>query len=73
VDRDFGAIMIAQRQGAIDVARAELKYGRDEALRRLAQRIVDEDESELSIMRRASEQIPSTQQAGKNLATSRAR
>jgi uncharacterized protein (DUF305 family) len=73
VDRDFTAIMIAQRQGAIDVARAELKYGRDEALRRLAQRIVDEDESELSIMRRASEQTPSTQQAGKNLATSTAR
>jgi hypothetical protein len=73
VDRDFIAIMIAQRQGAIDVARAELKYGRDEALRRLAQRIVDEDESELAIMHRASEQTPSTQQAGKNLATSTAR
>ena len=73
VDRDFVTIMIAQRQGAIDVARAELKYGRDEPLRRLAQRIVDEDESELSIMRRASEQTPPSQQAGKSLATSTAR
>jgi uncharacterized protein (DUF305 family) len=68
VDRDFVAIMIPQRQAAIDMARAELKYGHDEGLRRLAQDIVDEEERELSTMRRSAERLPLTQQPGASLA-----
>jgi uncharacterized protein (DUF305 family) len=67
VDRDFVAAMIPQRQGAIDMARAELKFGRDEGLPRLAQGIVDEEEREISTMRRSAEQLTSTQ-SGESLA-----
>jgi uncharacterized protein (DUF305 family) len=51
VDRDFVAMMIPQAQGAIDVARAELKYGHSEDLRRLARNLIAERESEISDMR----------------------
>ena len=68
VDRDFVAAMIPQRQAAIDMARAELEYGHDDGLRRLAQGIVDEEEREISTMRRSAEQLPSTQQPGESLA-----
>lgn len=68
VDRDFVAIMIPQRQGAIDIARAELRYGHDEGLRRLAQDVVDQEEHEISAMQRTSERLPLTQQPGKDLA-----
>jgi uncharacterized protein (DUF305 family) len=51
VDRDFVAMMVPHAQGAIDVARAELKYGHSEYLRRLAQSIIGERESEISGMR----------------------
>ena len=40
VDRDFVAMMVPHHQGAIDMAQAVLRYGRNEQLRRLAQEIV---------------------------------
>src|SRR5580704_17252194 len=40
VDRDFVAMMVPHHQGAIDIAQAALRYGRNERLRRLAQEIV---------------------------------
>ena len=51
VDRDFVAMMVPHAQGAIDVARAELKYGHSEYLRRIAQGIIADRESEISGMR----------------------
>src|SRR5438445_10663368 len=39
VDRDFVAMMVPHHQGAIDMARAELKYGHHEQLRRMAQQL----------------------------------
>jgi uncharacterized protein (DUF305 family) len=53
VDRDFIAMMIPHNQGAIDLARAELKYGHSEDLRRLARSLIAERESEMSDMRSA--------------------
>jgi uncharacterized protein (DUF305 family) len=53
VDRDFVALMMPHHQGAIDMARAELKYGHNEELRRLAQSIIAEREHEMSAMRGA--------------------
>ena len=50
VDHDFVAMMIPHAQGAIDVARAELKYGHSEDLRRLARSLIAERESEISDM-----------------------
>jgi uncharacterized protein (DUF305 family) len=43
--------MVPHHQGAIDIARAELKYDHNEELRRLAQSIIAEREHDISAMR----------------------
>ena len=53
VDRDFAAMMIPHHQGAIDMAQAELRYGHNEQLRRIAQEIVIEQQQEITAMRLA--------------------
>jgi uncharacterized protein (DUF305 family) len=53
VDRDFAAMMIPHHQGAIDMAQAELRHGRNELLRRIAQEIVVEQQQEIEAMRLA--------------------
>jgi hypothetical protein len=53
VDADFAAMMIPHHQGAIDMALAELRYGRNEQLRRIAQEIVVEQQQEIIAMRLA--------------------
>lgn len=40
VDRDFVAAMVPHHQGAIEMAQAVLRYGRNERVRRLAQEII---------------------------------
>jgi uncharacterized protein (DUF305 family) len=50
-DQDFVAGMIPHHQGAIDMAKTELRYGKDPALRRLAQDIVRAQEKEIGFMR----------------------
>src|SRR5262249_58773867 len=60
VDADFVAMMVPHHQGAIDMARAELRYGRNEVLRRLAQEIIVEQTEEIAAMRLAmSQPLPS--------------
>jgi uncharacterized protein (DUF305 family) len=49
-DRDFVAGMIPHHQGAIDMARIELRYGRDPALKKLAEDIVAAQEKEIAFM-----------------------
>jgi uncharacterized protein (DUF305 family) len=53
VDRDFVAMMVPHHQGAVDMAKAELKYGHNEQLRRLAQEIVVTQQQEIPAMRLA--------------------
>jgi hypothetical protein len=53
VDRDFVAMMVPHHQGAVDMAKAELKYGHNEQLRRLAQEIVAKQQQEIKLMRDA--------------------
>ena len=53
VDRDFTAMMIPHHQGAIDMAQAELRYGHNEQLRRIAQEIIVEQQQEITAMRLA--------------------
>lgn len=53
VDRDFTAMMIPHHQGAIDMAQAELLYGQNEQLHRIAQEIVVEQLQEIAAMRLA--------------------
>lgn len=57
-DRDFAAMMIPHHQGAIDMAKAQLAYGRDPVLRRLAQGIIVEQGQEIEVMRRALAERP---------------
>ena len=44
---------IPQHQGLVDMAKAELEYGHDEQIRRLAQEIVAEQQHQISVMRGA--------------------
>jgi hypothetical protein len=53
IDTDFVAMMAPHHQGAIDMARAELRYGRNEQLRRLAQEIIVTQQQEIAVMRMA--------------------
>jgi Domain of unknown function (DUF305) len=53
IDRDFVSMMVPHHQGAIDMAEAELRYGHNELLRRLAQEIVVTQQQEIAAMRMA--------------------
>lgn len=53
VDKDFVAMMVPHHQGAIDMARAQLRYGRNEQLRRIAQEIIVTQQQEIAAMRLA--------------------
>lgn len=57
-DHDFAAMMIPHHQGAIDMARAELLYGKDPVLRRLAQEIITTQNSEIQLMRQRLATLP---------------
>ena len=59
IDRDFIDLMIPNHRGEIDMARAEITYGHNEALRQLAQKIVSQQQSEISVLRRALPAITS--------------
>ena len=50
VDRDFVAMMTPHHQGAIDMAQAYLRFGRNEQLRRVAQEIIVEQQQEIAAM-----------------------
>src|SRR5262249_39558223 len=52
-DRDFARMMIPHHQGAIDMALVELRYGKDERLKRLAQEIIVAQQQEIAVMRLA--------------------
>jgi uncharacterized protein (DUF305 family) len=53
-DADFAAMMIPHHEGAIAMARSELKYGTNPQLRRLAQEIIITQQQEIVAMRMAS-------------------
>jgi len=55
-DHDFAAMMIPHHQGAIDMAKAELLYGKNPVLRRLAQEIIVTQNSEIAVMQRELQQ-----------------
>jgi hypothetical protein len=53
IDRDFVAMMTPHHQGAIDMAVIELRYGRNEQLKRIAQEIIVDQMQEIAAMRLA--------------------
>ena len=53
VDKDFAAMMIPHHQGAIDMAVLELRYGKNEQLRRIAQEIIVDQMQEIAAMKLA--------------------
>ncbi len=53
IDGDFVAMMTPHHQGAIEMARAELRYGHNEQLKRMAQEIIVTQRDEIAAMRLA--------------------
>ncbi len=53
IDRDFVAMMSPHHQGAIDMAVIELRYGKNEQLRRIAQEIIVDQMQEIAAMKLA--------------------
>ena len=53
IDRDFVAMMSPHHQGAIDMAISELRYGKNEQLRRIAQEIIIDQMQEIAAMKLA--------------------
>jgi uncharacterized protein (DUF305 family) len=68
IDHDFATMMIPHHDGAIEMAKAELLYGTDPTMRRMAQEILVDQQSEIDAMnlwlaRRAPK--PSNKDVGK--------
>lgn len=49
-DEDFVNLMLPHHQAAVDMAKTELLYGSDPQMRRLAQEIITDQESEIQLM-----------------------
>jgi uncharacterized protein (DUF305 family) len=50
-DVDFMRMMIPHHQGAIDMAKVEVEHGKDPELRKMAQKIIADQEKEIREMR----------------------
>jgi Domain of unknown function (DUF305) len=60
-DIDFAIMMIPHHQGAVDMAKVELRSGTDPRLRRLAQEIIVTQQSEIALIQLALEHPLSSQ------------
>ena len=49
-DEDFVRGMIPHHQGAIDMAKIELEHGKDPEIRKLAQKVIDDQQREIGEM-----------------------
>jgi uncharacterized protein (DUF305 family) len=58
-DHDFVTMMIPHHQGAVDMAKALLLYGKDPQVRRLAQEIITDQQMEIQLMQLWLKQHPS--------------
>lgn len=51
-DRDFAMMMIPHHQGAIDMAKVLLQYGKDPELKKMAQETIPKQEKEIADLKR---------------------
>lgn len=58
VDRDFVSSMVPHHQGAIEMAEAELRFGHNEKVRRIAEEIIVTQQQEIVAMHVAVGQPP---------------
>ena len=65
VDHDFATMMMPHHQGAIDMAKAELLYGKAPVMRRLAEEIVVDQQSEIQAMQLWLSKQPTTTPEGR--------
>lgn len=49
-DMAFVLGMLPHHQGAVDMAKVELRYGKDPTLRQLAEHIINEQEDQMKVM-----------------------
>jgi uncharacterized protein (DUF305 family) len=63
-DIDFVRLMLPHHQAAIDMAKTQLLYGKDPQMRRLAQEIITDQQSEIELMQRWLKQQEQTQMKG---------
>lgn len=49
-DRDFATMMVPHHQAAIDMAKAELEYGKDPEMKELARKIIDAQGAEIRLI-----------------------
>ena len=49
-DTAFAKSMLGHHRGAVDMAKIELKYGTDEVMKKLAQDVIDAQQSEIDVM-----------------------
>ncbi|QCG95634.1 DUF305 domain-containing protein [Azospirillum sp. TSA2s] len=64
-DQDFARMMAAHHQGAIDMARVELQYGKDPDLKAMAQKMVDDQTKEVQQLQDWLKQHPTKQSSNK--------
>ena len=57
-DADFVALMVPHHQAAIEMAKAELLNGKDPQMRRVAQEIIIDQQSEIALMQLWLKQRP---------------
>jgi uncharacterized protein (DUF305 family) len=65
IDHDFATMMMPHHQGAIDMAKAELLYGKDPVMRRLAEEIIVDQQSEIQAMQLWLSKQPTTTPEGR--------
>jgi uncharacterized protein (DUF305 family) len=54
-DLAFACAMIPHHQGAIDMAKAQLENGKDEELRRIAEKLIDDQTAEIEELKASIE------------------
>jgi uncharacterized protein (DUF305 family) len=71
-DVDFVKLMLPHHQAAIEMARTQLMYGKDPQMRRLAQEIIADQQSEIELMQLwLKEHGPSSLKQDRNARSSR--